>query len=403
MLSYIVWPFAKLLMLFYDLTGSYALALFGFSLVIKLILFPFYMKGKKGMMKMSRLSAKVKELEKKYEGNQQKYSAEVQKLYKEENVNPMSGCIWNLIPFPILLLLYSIIRHPITKLMGIAKDHLPTIAKIAGSAVDYTTAYGEMNLAAEAAPFASKITAAGIAGFVAIDFTFLGLNLDATPRFLFFTGSDPWHWAQIGLWLIPIISGALSLLQSIISQKMNPTPTADAGAKTSNKTMLIMMPLISIWIGFAMPAAMSIYWITNSILGIVQDIISTKHYQKVFAKEDAEKIAATKAREAAFEEKRRVREEKIAETGSTYRDKNTSKKKIQKSEKTQAETAEREYKVRTGQIKTSQVGDRPFARGRAYDPNRYASPQPENESPERETPAPVEESAENKDHSDSEE
>jgi len=388
MLSYIAFPFSWLLLTLYQLTGSYPLALFGFSLVIKLILFPFYMKGKKGTMKMARLNPKVKALEKKYEGNQQKYSQEVQKLYKEENVHPMSGCLWNLIPYPILLLLYSIIRHPITMLMRVAEEHLPTIASIAGFTGDYASAYGQMQLASAAAPYAKQIAAAGVLGFVAINYTFLGLDLSAVPQFLFFTGEDPWHWVNIGLWLIPIISGAFALLQSIVAQKLNPaTPSADG--RGTGKSMYILMPLISIWIGFAMPAAMSIYWITNSILGIAQDYISTKYYKRVFAREDAEKLAAEAEREAAFAEKRRVREEKIAETGSTYRDKNTSKKKIQKAERTQSETAEREYKIRTGQVAPPPVdADRPFARGRAYDPNRYADVSAAAEKPAEKTPAP---------------
>ena len=367
-MSYILKPFAWFLMWLYELTNSYAFALILFSLAIKLVLFPFFMKGKKGMMRMTRLNPKMKELQKKYEGNQQKYSMELQKLYKEEGVSPMSGCIWNLIPFPFLIMLYSIIRKPITHMMGLPSAALDTIATaLTGLGVtvsDYTTAYGQMTLAKEAAPFASTI-AKLVPGFVGLNFMMWGLDLSATPSFLFFIREDPWHWAKIGLWLIPIFSGAFALLQTIISQKMNPS-----SADQSSKTMLFMMPLISVWIGFAMPASMSIYWIANSVFGILQDVIATLHYRKVFAKEDAVKLAAEAEKRKQEEEKRRLREEKLALEGP-QRDPNTSKKKMQKLERTKAEEAERAYKEKAGQIKPK-AEDRPFARGRAYDPNRYA-------------------------------
>ena len=114
---YICVPFAWLVRLFYNLTNSYGVALILFTLVIKLIMLPFQMKSKKSMMRMSRVSGQMQELQKRYAKNQAKLQEEMQKLYEEEGVNPMSGCLWSLIPFPILIALYSIIRQPITHFM----------------------------------------------------------------------------------------------------------------------------------------------------------------------------------------------------------------------------------------------------------------------------------------------
>ena len=115
-------PFAWLVRLFYNLTGSYAMAIILFTLVVKLIMLPFQMKSKKSMMRMSRMSGRLQEIQKKYANNQAKQSEEMQKLYAEEGVNPMSGCLWSLLPFPILLALYSIIRQPITHFMMLSQD-----------------------------------------------------------------------------------------------------------------------------------------------------------------------------------------------------------------------------------------------------------------------------------------
>ena len=100
---YICVPFAWLVRLFYNLTGSYGVALILFTLVIKLILLPFQMKSKKSMLRMNRLSGQMKDIQKRYANNQMKMNEEMQKLYAEEGINPMSGCLWSFIPLPILI------------------------------------------------------------------------------------------------------------------------------------------------------------------------------------------------------------------------------------------------------------------------------------------------------------
>ena len=92
-MSIILTPFAKLLLLFYDLTGSYGMSLLLFCLVIRIILFPFFLKGRKSMLSMSGLTEKQKVLQQKYARDRQKYTEELQKLYDEEGVKPSGGCL----------------------------------------------------------------------------------------------------------------------------------------------------------------------------------------------------------------------------------------------------------------------------------------------------------------------
>ena len=94
----ITWPFAKLMVLFYNLTNSYGLALILFSLTVNLVLMPFMAKSKKSMMRTTRLQPRIQELQRRHEGNQQKLNAEMQKLYQEEGFNPASGCLWSRTP-----------------------------------------------------------------------------------------------------------------------------------------------------------------------------------------------------------------------------------------------------------------------------------------------------------------
>ena len=115
--EYLSWPFAKLMVWFYNLTGNYGLALVLFSLVINLVLAPFMAKSKKSTMRTARLQPRIQELQKRHAGNQQQLNAEMQKLYQEEGINPMSGCLWSLLPMFLIIPIYRIVIMPISRMM----------------------------------------------------------------------------------------------------------------------------------------------------------------------------------------------------------------------------------------------------------------------------------------------
>ena len=125
---YICVPFAWLTRVFYSLTGSYGLALILFTLVVKLVILPFQLKGKKSMLRMSRMQGKIKEIQTKYANNKQRQQQEMADLYAREGVNPMSGCLWSFLPFPILIALYAIIRQPLRYLMGLSVETISSIS-----------------------------------------------------------------------------------------------------------------------------------------------------------------------------------------------------------------------------------------------------------------------------------
>ena len=124
-------PFAALLRWMYSITGSYGVAIILFSLILKLILLPFQMKSKRSMVRMGRLSGKQAELQKQYAKNQQKYQEELAKLYQEEGVNPMSGCLWSFLPLFLLLPLYQIVYRPITHFMGLSEETMGVVREAA--------------------------------------------------------------------------------------------------------------------------------------------------------------------------------------------------------------------------------------------------------------------------------
>ncbi len=374
-------PFVALLTLFYNIFGSYGLALIFFAIVIKLILFPFSLKGKKGMIQMNMLSGKMQQLQKAYGNNRERYNQEVQALYAKEKINPMSGCLWSFLPLIILFPLYAIIRQPLKYMMGLDASAMSTIADAVNwgtealsngwikTAADgfANTGYNQLYLASLIRPENLDVVKAalGEAGskLFAINFDFFGINLANIPQLKF------WMIAGgFGLFLLPVISAVTGFIFSWLSMKTNAVnqQSASAAGNPSSKMMMFVSPLISLWIGFSMPAGLCVYWIANNLLSMVQEWVSGK-----ILKKDYEKAAAAKAeqeriekeeekrrrREAAEERARRIEEEK----------KNRGKKKpVQKKPK-----AEEEDKIPAAVKEASRVGMRQYARGRAYDPNRY--------------------------------
>ena len=389
-------PFAWLMVKLYELTGNYGWSIIIFALIVNLILTPFMAKSKKGTMRTSRLQPQMQELQRRHEGNPQKLQQEMQKLYAENGASPMSGCLWSLIPFPILIALYSVIRQPITRMMFAAQEVVDNLQGFLVEKGLYTVpakvdAYVEIkltDLAHSNWELVQSELAGKVDGLMNIDFGFLGLNLGAQPQWNFMFGTD---WSDVSVWLpalglflIPFISALLSWVSMKVANLSN--PQMDTQAQASMKSMNIMMPLMSVWFCFIMPAAMGVYWIANSVFGMVRDFILTRHYKKILDKEDAERLAARSAREKELELKR-LETERLKAEGKTEKNVNTSKKKIQASEKQKsderkaaldkAERAARRERlgIKENEIPASQVGNRRYARGRAYVPDRFTNPE----------------------------
>jgi hypothetical protein len=388
-------PFGYLLDWLYTFTNNYGLALILFSLIVKLVLLPMSVKSKKSMLKMSRLSPQVKALEAKYGDDKQKYQLAVQQMYKEEGVSMGGGCLWSFIPLLILLPLYYVIREPITYMMHNSRsisEAIVAFLQASGENLGKNAYYAQLAAAGHIGDYMEELKSLAVtanANLQAMNFQFLGIDLAAIPTFRFW---DCEGWSEIGLFLIPVVSAGLQAVSMWISQKMNNQVATNAdgeqdadAAKTANQTnatMMLMMPLMSLWIGFSMPPAISIYWIAQAVFGAVQDYFLTKHYRKVYDEEDAVKqeIAAKRRAEEAEKERQRALRREQNPDGITD---NVSKKKIRQQEKEAAEKAAKAYEARKNPVQESEEkkplsGDpeRPYSRGRAYDPAHYGRKRP---------------------------
>ena len=358
-------PFSWLLKMFCQVFNSYGIALFLFTVVIKIVLFPLNLKGKKGMIKMNVVNAQVQEIQKRCGNDKQRYNQELQRFYAENQVNPLGGCGWSLLPIVFIYPLYAIIRRPLKYMMWLTEGAVANIAealnwealkgaKFVGRGTNELILGSMINESNLTAAKAAVGTAA--ANVFVINFNFFGIDLSQIPSLMFWR-TDMWtsgsYWGAFGLFLLPMISAGLSVVSMFVSQKTNQM-NRDQKVKIS-WSMILMGPLISLWIGFSLPAGLCIYWISNSILMMAQEVISGRILRKDYeaAQKELEE-QQKKAKEAEKERRRKSAERKAAALAA-----GKSGKKQPQAKKNSAVAA------------ASREGLRTYARGRAYDPNRY--------------------------------
>ena len=368
---YICIPFAALLRLFYNLTTSYGLSLILFTLVIKLVLLPFQMKSKKSMVRMNRMSGKMQEIQKKYANNPAKQQEETQKLYAEQGVNPMSGCLWSLLPMFFLIALYAIIRQPITHFMmldsSVVDQALAALQAAGADIANIATADKNGNLVVTAFGQIMMVNAvntqlpefaASIPGWISVNYSFLGMDLSVLPSNVIKAFTFTWN--NIGVVLMPVVSAALSFLMS----KATMTGQSKTGPAASQmKMMMWMMPLMSLWIGFTLPAALCVYWIAQSAFSAVQEWFMGKFYNQKIEEEE-------NARQEAIESDRKRRQEEAREKQEEQRRQSVQKPTLKEKRKA-AQDAKIGKPKRASTNENGRVGERPYARGRAYQESRY--------------------------------
>ena len=329
------------------LTSNFGLAIILFTIITKLLLFPLQLKSKKGMLDQQRIAPKMAALEKKYKNNKQKYSEEVQKLYKQEGVSMLGGCLPTLLVLVIILGLYGVIYKPVYYLMA-DKDKAIVQDVALQLQSDYengvyikktddaekwmqrlneqirtdengqrdASRVNELNLAQALAGHTDRLKALkpGYKKYdrlFEINFNFLGLDLGEQPSY------KPFNLLAI----LPVISAVTAYLMSYLTQKLNGGAVqSDAAAKAANtsKTMLYFMPIMSLVIGFTLPSGLTLYWIVNNILSGIQEpllmIVAKKRYGAV----EAEPVKGGKKPKPVIETTgETVEEAKDAETAET--------------------------------------------------------------------------------------
>ena len=283
-MDFITIPIGYILKFFSNICGnSYILAILLFAMLTELIMaLVFGIRQQKNSIKQARLRPKEAAIRKKYAGRddkptQQKMTQEIQELYQKEGYNPMGGCLPLLIQFPILIALYNIVIDPLKYICGLSQDAIAQVANIIGM----DTSRGTMAML-------GPIEKMGYEAFQNVE-GFTPEVFENMPNLTVFGILDLSVMPSecMNLEAIKTVSGWLVLLVPVLTflsyffsmkltrkfsyQSMTDTQQSQMGC--SNKMMDITMPLFSVFISFGVPAALGIYWIFKSLLGIVKQII----------------------------------------------------------------------------------------------------------------------------------
>jgi len=207
------------------LFSSFGLAIIVLTVIIRLITWPLTKRQLNSTKALQEMQPKIQELQKKYGKNQQKLQQEMMKLYKEAGVNPL-GCLWPmLVQFPIWIALYQAIMNA----LATTPENLLNLAQRLYS----------WSVVSQAIPLNSH---------------FLWLNLGSNGDFL-----------------LAIIVGGTMWIQ----QKMTQAPAVDPRQESTNRMMLLMMPLMFGFLTFMFPSGLALYWAVSNIIGIIAQYFVT--------------------------------------------------------------------------------------------------------------------------------
>ncbi len=297
-------PLGWVMKFIYSFIQNYGLSIVVFTILVKLLMLPMAVKQQKSSAKMAVVQPQMIELQKKYANNQQKLSEELTALYAREGYNPTSGCLPLLIQFPIIMGLYDVIYKPMTHVLGIGKDLVAQATEIATTLgmIPEKVYSAEPYIITAVQKDPTSFSALGsdiVSEIQTLDLNFLGINLGDTPSF-----------ALNLLLLIPLLSFASSMLMTFMS--MRNMDTGNNPSASGMKATMYMMPFLSAWICFSVPAGVGMYWTVSNLLSIVQTAVLNKFYNP---KEMAEKARIESERRKELEKAERAKAREAAKAG----------------------------------------------------------------------------------------
>ena len=290
LLSYVLRFFADMF------GGSFAAAVFLFTLLINVVMIPLSIKSQKSAVDQLRIKPKLDDLKKRYGDDRQKLAEAQQKLYQEEKVSMSGGCLPMIIRLALMMCIYSLILSPLTYMSQADSSKITNVTKAFSNSLtelkendkaEYDriveeTSWNEKNTRNELSliriieeqpevfsEVMSKKEYKKIEGDLndlisnvkesEIDYSFVGINLTETPKFNINIVEN----FRL-IWLIPILAFLSQILTSIISMMINKRNNPDAPNMAG---MMLTMPLISLFLGFSFPGGVGFYWICSSLIG----------------------------------------------------------------------------------------------------------------------------------------
>lgn len=289
---------------FYDWTGSYVLAIFLLTLIIRLFLLPVSIKQQKNSAKQTRLTAKVNRIRQKYANNQQKAQQEIQALYQREGFGAANmGCMPMAIQFIVMIGLYGVMYKPLSSVLRFSNEKIEAIKTVMKPVLDAASKNSkrgsvdmhEISILKNFGDYSAELKEAigpealtELAEF-SEKFKFLGLDLSVTPD-----KNDP-----NAYWLIPILACVTALFSSLYMYLKQRKQNPEMGKNPAMGCMTFMSPAMSLIFTFMFPTGVGVYWIISNILSFVQQVGISIFYspKKVIAQQMVDETVVRRSKE----------------------------------------------------------------------------------------------------------
>ena len=214
-LGVIAEPLGWLLSFLYGFINNYGITIIIFTIIVKMCLYPLYIKQTKSMARMSEVQPKMLALQRKYANDNETLNIKMAELYKEEKFNPMGGCLPMLIQMPIIMGLFALLRQP----------------------MEYMT------------------------------------NDDT----MLFAVHEEFLWimdlSQPDKWILPILAGIATFIAFSMNQQQQEEATGTAAQMNGMmKMMKYIFPIMIVWMGRSFPSGLALYWALGQIMQIFFNI-----------------------------------------------------------------------------------------------------------------------------------
>ena len=316
--------------------GNYGWSVMVFTLLVRIILFPFDYKSRVSMRKTTKLQPQIAKLQKKYANDKDKLNLKMSELYKKEKINPLSSCLPLLLSYPILIMMFNAMRtvandHLLAQVLEILQNpaQMPAmegwlwVKNMWMPDSPFSPARPDMNMLRQITdsnlwlssfekqpevwaniiaqyPDLVGITAESFSGSNLQGTIQLVMNaLASTEIYQLNAGTMPgWNFNLIittlslmkdwnGLFLLPLLSAGSQFLMT----KLTPTqPAADPQQQQQQSSMSFMtwfFPLFSLWICSSYNGVFALYWVTSNLIAMVQTVAINKYLDNKDTKAEA--------------------------------------------------------------------------------------------------------------------
>ncbi len=289
--------------------GNYGWSIVVFTLLLRIVLFPFDYKSRVSMRKTTKLQPQLAALQKKYANDKEKLNRKMSELYKKEKINPLSSCLPMLLTLPILFAMWTALRiianeQMVNQVFTILQGQTPTmegwlwVKNLWMPDSPFAAAWPDLNslqlIPADIWQNAyNALIAQGVTLPAEITYDFAG-NLQGTiqaiyaymekmPEYVTATSNVPgWSFNLLltqvdlktmynGFFILPILAAVTQYLMTVL-QPTQPTGTENQQAAGTGNFMKWFFPLFSLFVCSSYNAAFSLYWVMGNIIAAVQNI-----------------------------------------------------------------------------------------------------------------------------------